>query len=89
MIIGKSVLGKAYCSRPQWCHKGEYGRVLIIGGSSRYPGAPALVALAALRSGADWTVIAAPKEAAKISVTYAPDLMIEPLEGELFSVKSA
>ena len=39
-------------SRPEDMHKGHRGRLLIIGGSERYPGAPALSALGALRSGA-------------------------------------
>ena len=38
--------------RPEDMHKGHRGRLLIIGGSERYPGAPALSALGALRSGA-------------------------------------
>jgi NAD(P)H-hydrate epimerase len=33
-------------------HKGDYGRVLIVAGHARYPGAPRLAARAALRSGA-------------------------------------
>ena len=38
--------------RPDDMHKGHRGRLLIVGGSERYPGAPALSALGALRSGA-------------------------------------
>lgn len=38
--------------RPEDMHKGFRGRLLIAGGSERYPGAPALSALGALRSGA-------------------------------------
>ncbi len=37
--------------RPADMHKGNRGRLLVVGGSDRYPGAPALSALAALRSG--------------------------------------
>ena len=38
--------------RPEDMHKGFRGRLLIAGGSSKYPGAPALSALGALRTGA-------------------------------------
>lgn len=38
--------------RPDDMHKGQRGRLLIAGGSQHYPGAPALSALGALRSGA-------------------------------------
>ncbi len=41
-------------------HKGTFGKVLVIGGSVGMAGAPSLVGLAALRSGAGLTTIAAP-----------------------------
>lgn len=56
-------------------HKGDFGRLLVIGGSSRYTGAPALVGLAALRSGVDLVTIAAPAEAAKVISSFSPDLI--------------
>jgi NAD(P)H-hydrate epimerase len=37
--------------RPRAAHKGTSGRVLVLGGTARYPGAPALAALGALRAG--------------------------------------
>ena len=43
-------------------HKGDCGRVLIIAGSETMIGAPAIVALAALRTGAGLVRIAAPKD---------------------------
>ena len=45
-------LRKLLPPRPEDMHKGNRGRVLVAGGSLRYPGAPALSALGALRSGA-------------------------------------
>lgn len=42
-------------------HKKAVGRVLVIGGSSDYTGAPVLTCEAALRSGAGFVVIAAPE----------------------------
>lgn len=56
-------------------HKGDYGRLLVVGGSSRYTGAPALLALAALRSGVDLVTIAAPAEAAKVISSFSPNLI--------------
>lgn len=56
-------------------HKGDYGKILIIGGSARYVGAPALAGLAALAAGADLVTIAAPEKAAWAINTYSPDLI--------------
>jgi len=59
-------------------HKGECGRVLVIGGGP-YTGAPALVAMAALRAGAGWATVASPERAADIVASFSPDLITVPL----------
>jgi hydroxyethylthiazole kinase-like uncharacterized protein yjeF len=56
-------------------HKGDFGRLLIVGGGSRYVGAPALVGLAALRSGVDLAIIAAPEKTAWTINSFSPDLI--------------
>ena len=48
-------------------HKGDFGRVLVVGGSRGMIGAPALAANAALRSGAGLVTVAAP-EAVQLAV---------------------
>ncbi len=67
--------------RPSNSHKGDFGRLLIIGGSETYSGAPALVALAALRTGVDLTYIAAPEKTAHAISSYSPNLITIKLEG--------
>jgi len=66
-------------------HKGEHGKVLVIGGSNDFTGAPALAALSALRTGVDLVVIAAPEQAAWIINTYSPDLITRKFEGNFFN----
>ncbi|MCF6175483.1 MAG: NAD(P)H-hydrate dehydratase [Victivallaceae bacterium] len=48
--------------RPSSCHKNSIGRVLIIGGSTAYPGAPLLAAKSALRGGAGLVTLAIPEQ---------------------------
>jgi hydroxyethylthiazole kinase-like uncharacterized protein yjeF len=62
-------------SRPPEAHKGDFGRLLVVGGSSKYTGAPALVALAALRAGVDLVTVCAPRETAMVVSTFSPDLI--------------
>ena len=76
--IGPGDLSIYYPRPKKTSHKGENGRVLIIGGGM-YTGAPALSALAALRTGADLTYIVAPQHAASIIATYSPNLIVQPL----------
>ncbi|MBD3355221.1 NAD(P)H-hydrate dehydratase, partial [Candidatus Woesearchaeota archaeon] len=66
-------------------HKGENGRVLAIGGCTDYIGAPALAALAALRTGIDLSIVAAPENIAWTINTYSPDLITKKFEGEFFN----
>jgi hydroxyethylthiazole kinase-like uncharacterized protein yjeF len=67
--------------RPSESHKGDFGRVLSIGGSETFSGAPTLVALAALRAGVDLAYIAAPEKIAYAISSLSPDLITLKLEG--------
>ncbi len=80
MIIKKSFLKKIYKKRKAWTHKGKHGKLLVIGGSNIYVGAPLFVALAALRSGCDLVYVAAPQRAANI-IARTPDLITYQLNG--------
>ncbi len=62
-------------------HKGESGRILVIGGGP-YTGAPALSAMAALRAGADIVTVAAPKRAARAISGFSPNLIVTELSGD-------
>ncbi len=73
---------KLFPPKPVWSHKGESGKLLIIGGSLRYSGPPTFAALAAIRTGVDLTLVAAPHRAADIIASFQPDLITEPLRGE-------
>jgi hydroxyethylthiazole kinase-like uncharacterized protein yjeF len=66
-------------------HKGEFGRLLVIGGSDVFSGAPMLVASAALRVGVDLAYIAAPQKTAYAISSMSPDLITIKLEGEHLS----
>jgi len=68
--------------RPSEAHKGDFGRLLVIGGSEVFSGAPTLVALAALRTGVDLTYVAAPQKTAYAIASMSPNLITVKLEGE-------
>jgi hydroxyethylthiazole kinase-like uncharacterized protein yjeF len=63
-------------------HKGDFGRLLVIGGSEVFSGAPALVALAALRTGVDLVYVAAPAKTATAISSMSPDLITIKLDGD-------
>jgi len=67
--------------RPSESHKGDFGRLLVIGGSETFSGAPTFVALAALRTGVDLAYVAAPEKTAYAISSISADLITIKLEG--------
>lgn len=59
--------------------KGENGKVLVVGGSYLYHGAPILSSLAALRAGADLVYTCVPKTNVTATRAYSPNLIVIPL----------
>jgi hydroxyethylthiazole kinase-like uncharacterized protein yjeF len=66
-------------------HKGDFGRLLVVGGSEVFSGAPALVSLAALRTGVDIVYLAAPAKTAYAVSSMSPDLITLKLKGDHLS----
>ncbi|MGI0155787.1 MAG: NAD(P)H-hydrate dehydratase, partial [Thermoplasmata archaeon] len=63
--------------------RGRSGRLLVIGGGP-YSGAPALTALAALRSGAERATVVAPRGAAERVQSFSPNLVVQPFGVDRF-----
>ena len=60
-------------------HKGQCGRIAVLGGSEIYVGAPYYAGIAALHCGADLLYLFTAKEAAPAIKCYSPELMVEPV----------
>lgn len=81
LVVGPGDFAYLNFSRRAESKKGDHGRVLVIGGSLEYSGAPVYVALAALRAGVDLAVLAAPEPVAHAAKAMSPDVIAVPLEG--------
>lgn len=73
--------------RPSNSHKGENGKVLVIGGSQKYTGAPALAAEATLRAGTDLVKILTSEQAKPVVQSFSENLIVESY-GERFDENS-
>nr|CAB3246484.1 ATP-dependent (S)-NAD(P)H-hydrate dehydratase [Phallusia mammillata] len=60
-------------------HKGQAGRIGIVGGSEEYTGAPYFAALSALKVGADLAHVFCPSAASPVIKSYSPELIVHPL----------
>ncbi|RPA71769.1 carbohydrate kinase [Ascobolus immersus RN42] len=62
----------------EWMHKGQQGRIAVIGGSEDYTGAPFFACNAAALLGADMAHVICEPLAAQVIKTYSPNLMVHP-----------
>ncbi|KAJ7170471.1 Ribokinase-like protein [Mycena crocata] len=60
-------------------HKGQSGRVGVLGGALDYTGAPFFAAISALRFGADLSHVICSPTAASAIKSYSPDLIVHPI----------
>uniref|UniRef100_A0A1A8HN47 ATP-dependent (S)-NAD(P)H-hydrate dehydratase n=1 Tax=Nothobranchius korthausae TaxID=1143690 RepID=A0A1A8HN47_9TELE len=60
-------------------HKGQDGRIGIIGGCQDYTGAPYFAAISALKVGADLSHVFCTKDAAAVIKSYSPELIVHPV----------
>ncbi|HHQ45401.1 MAG TPA: NAD(P)H-hydrate dehydratase [Candidatus Altiarchaeales archaeon] len=70
-------------ARKKDSHKGEFGKLLVIGGAKQYIGTPTLVGQAAQRVGTDLVTLAVPQYVAD-KMPFDPNIMVTPLESKDF-----
>jgi len=75
-------------SRSVVSRKGENGRVLVLGGSIDYYGAPVLTGASALRAGCDLVYLLVPRPIHQVVASYLPDFIVRSYEGGRFSARS-
>ncbi len=78
-LLDEQSLRGALPSRPYDAHKGSFGHVLIVAGSTGKTGAAALAGRAAMRAGAGLVTVAAPAALNHILEAKLTEVMTEPL----------
>lgn len=80
--IKKSEVKKLFPKRKRDSHKGDNGRVLIVGGSREYYGAPILAGMGALFGGTDLVTLFVPECNFDVSRSYYPDFIVKAFPGD-------
>ncbi len=88
-LISEDIAGRAIPPRRSGSRKGDNGKVLVVGGSYIYHGAPILASLAALRTGCDLVYTAVPKVNAQATRAASPSLIAVPLPDQKLTKGSA
>jgi len=87
--IKKSLVEKLLPKRNPKSHKGQNGKVLIVGGSIDFSGAPILAALGSLYSGADIVYLYVPSSNFDVTRGMYPDFIVKKFDGEFLQEKDA
>ncbi|KAK9182542.1 hypothetical protein WN944_025687 [Citrus x changshan-huyou] len=67
-------------------HKGQAGKIAVIGGCREYTGAPYFAAISALKIGADLSHVFCTKDAAPVIKSYSPELIVHPILEESYNI---
>jgi NAD(P)H-hydrate epimerase len=81
LFVGEGDLKNIIPKRKSTNYKGEYGKLLVIGGSEDYSGAPSFAALAALELGIDLCIMLIPNSIVSVVRSYSPSLIVRPGTG--------
>ncbi|MBY8980863.1 MAG: NAD(P)H-hydrate dehydratase [Candidatus Lokiarchaeota archaeon] len=89
IFVGKGDLLPNLKSRRIDTHKGEFGRVLVIGGSKNYSGAPAYASLACIHFGCDLVISYVPEVIGDVIRSYSPDMIVRTSPGKWLTTKAS
>lgn len=85
--LAKTLMKSSIPSLSSHMHKGQAGRIGIIGGSKQYTGAPYFAGISALKVGADIVHVFTDSDAAIPIKSYSPELIVHPLLSEENSIE--
>lgn len=88
IFVGRGDLISTLKTRKIDNHKGQFGRVLIIGGSINYSGAPAYTSLTAINFGCDLVITYVPEIIGDVLRAFSPNMIIRTNPGKWLTMKA-
>ncbi|MFW9895793.1 MAG: NAD(P)H-hydrate dehydratase, partial [Candidatus Thorarchaeota archaeon] len=88
LFIGKGDVIPTLKNRKVDNYKGEFGRMLVIGGSKNYSGAPAYSSLTGINFGLDLVITYVPEVIGDILRSYSPNMIVRTSSGNWLNMKA-
>ena len=88
LFIGKGDLIPNLKVREVDNHKGQFGRILVIGGSKNYSGAPAYSSLTGINFGIDLVITYVPEVVGNVIRNYSPNMIVRTSPGNWLNMNS-
>ncbi len=88
IFVGRGDLIPTLKVRKKNVHKGQFGRILVIGGSKNYSGAPAYSSLTAIKFGIDLVITYTPQIIGDNIKSYSPNLIVRTNPGDWLNLKA-
>ncbi|MFX1600182.1 MAG: NAD(P)H-hydrate dehydratase [Promethearchaeota archaeon] len=88
IFVGKGDLISTLKKRKVDVHKGEFGKILIIGGSKNYSGAPAYASLTGINFGIDLVITYVPEVIADVLRSFSPNMIVRSKKGNWLNIEA-
>ena len=88
MFVGKGDVIPTLKSRKIDNYKGQFGRILVIGGSKNYSGAPAYTSLTGINFGIDLVITYVPEVIGDVLRSYSPNMIVRTSPGNWLNMKA-
>ncbi len=88
LFLGRGDFLNALKYRKKDFHKGQFGRMLVIGGSKNYSGAPAFSSLTGIKFGLDLVITYTPQVIADVLRSYSPNMIVRSYKGDWLNMDS-
>lgn len=85
LFVGRGDLLPTLQSRGKRFHKGQFGRMLVLGGSKNYTGAPSFSSLTGINFGLDLVITYTPQIIGDVIRSYSPNLIVRSQPGDWLS----
>ncbi|MFX1237869.1 MAG: NAD(P)H-hydrate dehydratase [Promethearchaeota archaeon] len=88
IFVGKGDVQPTLKSRGKTTHKGQFGKILVVGGSKDYSGAPAYSTLACVNFGIDLVKTLVPDVIGNVLKSYSPSIIARTSPGEYLDLNA-